>query len=116
MTTLVPRGPYSKEELEKLYPKGLRLQLVQIVRPPIHDGGMLSAQHWHLLWMRDAKSQTNYKMCLSYFDMVITSLLTYLRSTSQDTPLKLSYRREKPCVCAISECKQHVGFILKVHC
>lgn len=31
MTTLVPRGPYSKEELEKFYPKGLELQLVQVV-------------------------------------------------------------------------------------
>ncbi len=32
MTTLTPREPYSKEELETLYPKGLQLQLVQIVR------------------------------------------------------------------------------------
>jgi acid phosphatase len=32
MTTLVPREPYSKEELEKLYPKELQLQLVQVVR------------------------------------------------------------------------------------
>lgn len=32
MTTLVPRQPYSKDELEKLYPKELELQLVQIVR------------------------------------------------------------------------------------
>jgi acid phosphatase len=31
MTTLVPREPYSKEELEKLYPKELQLQLVQVV-------------------------------------------------------------------------------------
>ncbi|EAS32022.3 acid phosphatase [Coccidioides immitis RS] len=30
MTTLLPRGAYSKEELEKLYPKGLELQLVQV--------------------------------------------------------------------------------------
>ncbi|KAJ5259246.1 hypothetical protein N7478_012227 [Penicillium angulare] len=30
MTTLNPRGPYSPEELEKLYPKGLKLQLVQV--------------------------------------------------------------------------------------
>ncbi|PGH26469.1 hypothetical protein AJ80_01782 [Polytolypa hystricis UAMH7299] len=30
MTSLVPRAPYSKEELEKLYPKGLELQLVQV--------------------------------------------------------------------------------------
>ncbi|KAH1905340.1 hypothetical protein KXV57_005962 [Aspergillus fumigatus] len=30
MTTLVPREPYSKEELEKLYPKELQLQLVQV--------------------------------------------------------------------------------------
>ncbi|MDI1487705.1 MAG: hypothetical protein OHK93_006976 [Ramalina farinacea] len=32
MTTLVPRGPYSQEELDRLYPKELKLQLVQIVR------------------------------------------------------------------------------------
>lgn len=31
MTTLVPRGPYTQEELDKLYPKGLELRLVQIV-------------------------------------------------------------------------------------
>ena len=31
MTTFVPRPPYSKEELELLYPKDLQLQLVQIV-------------------------------------------------------------------------------------
>lgn len=31
MTTLVPRGPYSSEELKRLYPEGLQLQLVQIV-------------------------------------------------------------------------------------
>jgi acid phosphatase len=31
MTTLVPREPYSKEELEQLYPKELQLQLVQVV-------------------------------------------------------------------------------------
>ncbi len=31
MTTLIPRKPYTDEELDKLYPKGLKLQLVQIV-------------------------------------------------------------------------------------
>lgn len=31
MTTLIPRQPYSQDELEKLYPKELELQLVQIV-------------------------------------------------------------------------------------
>lgn len=31
MTTLKPREPYSPEELAKLYPKGLQLQLVQVV-------------------------------------------------------------------------------------
>ncbi|KAK2801287.1 hypothetical protein FQN51_005387 [Onygenales sp. PD_10] len=30
MTSLVPREPYSQEELHKLYPKGLQLQLVQV--------------------------------------------------------------------------------------
>ena len=32
MTTLIPRGPYSNEELRELYPESLHLQLVQIVR------------------------------------------------------------------------------------
>jgi hypothetical protein len=31
MTTLQPREPYSPEELRKLYPEGLQLQLVQIL-------------------------------------------------------------------------------------
>ena len=31
MTTLVPRPPYSKAELDELYPKSLQLQLVQVV-------------------------------------------------------------------------------------
>ena len=31
MTTLIPRGPYSEEELAQLYPKELKLQLVQVV-------------------------------------------------------------------------------------
>ena len=33
MSSFVPRGPYSEAELERLYPKSLHLQLVQIVRP-----------------------------------------------------------------------------------
>jgi hypothetical protein len=33
MTTLIPPPFYSQEELGKLYPKELELQLVQIVRP-----------------------------------------------------------------------------------
>ena len=32
MASIQPRGPYSQEELDKLYPKNLELQLVQIVR------------------------------------------------------------------------------------
>lgn len=31
MTTLIPREPYSKEELDRLYPKELKLELVQVV-------------------------------------------------------------------------------------
>lgn len=31
MTSLVPREPYSAEELAQLYPKDLKLQLVQVV-------------------------------------------------------------------------------------
>jgi hypothetical protein len=31
MTTFVPRAPYSEEELQKLYPKDLELQLVQVL-------------------------------------------------------------------------------------
>lgn len=32
MTTLTPRPPYTQDELDSLYPKTLKLQLVQIVR------------------------------------------------------------------------------------
>lgn len=32
MTTLIPREPYTQEELARLYPQGLQLQLVQVVR------------------------------------------------------------------------------------
>lgn len=35
MTTLVPRPPYTQDELDRLYPKNLKLQLVQIVRPAL---------------------------------------------------------------------------------
>jgi hypothetical protein len=31
MTTFIPRRSYSQEEIDKLYPKELELQLVQIV-------------------------------------------------------------------------------------
>lgn len=31
MTTLIPREAYSPEELQRLYPKDLKLQLVQVV-------------------------------------------------------------------------------------
>ena len=31
MTTLVPRKPYSQEELDKLYPNNLELRLVQVL-------------------------------------------------------------------------------------
>jgi hypothetical protein len=31
MTTLVPRSPYTQEELDKFYPKGLELRLVQVL-------------------------------------------------------------------------------------
>lgn len=31
MTTLVPRPAYSQDELDKLYPKGLELRLVQVL-------------------------------------------------------------------------------------
>ena len=31
MTTLVPRSPYSQDELDRLYPKHVKLQLVQVV-------------------------------------------------------------------------------------
>ena len=34
MTTLIPREPYTKDELARLYPQELKLQLVQVVREP----------------------------------------------------------------------------------
>lgn len=35
MTTLVPPPPYTQDELDRLYPNNLKLQLVQIVRDPL---------------------------------------------------------------------------------
>lgn len=32
MTTLIPREPYTQDELARLYPPALKLQLVQVVR------------------------------------------------------------------------------------
>jgi hypothetical protein len=37
MATLIPREPYTKEELERLYPKDLQLQLVQVVSLIPHE-------------------------------------------------------------------------------
>jgi hypothetical protein len=37
MTTLIPREAYSPEELQRLYPKGLKLQLVQVVSWAIYN-------------------------------------------------------------------------------
>lgn len=37
MTTLIPREAYSSEELQRLYPKGLKLQLVQVVSWAIYN-------------------------------------------------------------------------------
>jgi acid phosphatase len=34
MTTLIPREPYTQDELARLYPENLKLQLVQVVREP----------------------------------------------------------------------------------
>ena len=34
MTTLVPRPPYTQDEIDQLYPKRVKLQLVQVVRAP----------------------------------------------------------------------------------
>lgn len=31
MSTFVPRAPYTDEEIHRLYPKNLKLQLVQVV-------------------------------------------------------------------------------------
>ena len=36
MTTLVPRPPYTQEELARLYPNNLKLQLVQVVCKVFH--------------------------------------------------------------------------------
>ncbi|KAK2762266.1 hypothetical protein FQN54_001276 [Arachnomyces sp. PD_36] len=37
MTTLIPRDPYTKKELDLLYPKNLRLQLVQVLVGSSYD-------------------------------------------------------------------------------
>lgn len=48
MTTMRPRPPYTVEEIRKLYPPGLRLQLVQVVRVFMfcHKGLLFIHDHW----------------------------------------------------------------------
>lgn len=48
MTTLNPREPYSPEELERLYPKNLKLELVQVVSHGIRNlsGGAAVANYY----------------------------------------------------------------------
>lgn len=60
MTTLQPRPPYTQEELEKLYPKELQLQLVQVVsllraritegRSQKHAGWAISFSFLYISW------------------------------------------------------------------
>ena len=45
MTTLVPRPPYSPDELDRLYPKKLNLQLVQIVSPTLLLGSAVQVPY-----------------------------------------------------------------------
>ena len=47
MTSLQPRSPYTKEELAQLYPKGLQLQLVQVV------SSLMSLEFLAFSWLFD---------------------------------------------------------------
>lgn len=67
MTSLVPRGPYSDQELQKLYPVKLKLQLVQIVR--------LQLQKFSSSWLH-----------AGYIDLHPLIVLTPLRNARRLTP------------------------------
>jgi hypothetical protein len=48
MTSLIPREPYTQDELARLYPKELKLQLVQVVRElPVDFQGTLARANHH---------------------------------------------------------------------
>lgn len=49
MTTLVPRPPYSQDELDRLYPKDLKLQLVQIVMSAVLLQVLIRRHHWNVV-------------------------------------------------------------------
>jgi hypothetical protein len=47
MTTLIPRDPYTQDELARLYPQELKLQLVQVVRDSIDFNYLRAAANHH---------------------------------------------------------------------
>lgn len=69
MTTLVPRPPYTQDELALLYPKSLKLQLVQVVcevfpsqRLPIRVGPYL--YHAGNLWLLTFRYHSSFGMVI----------------------------------------------------
>ena len=69
MTTLVPRPPYTQEELARLYPNSLKLQLVQVVcrvfhlqRLPIRLGTYL--YHAENLWLLTFRYRSSFGMVI----------------------------------------------------
>ena len=69
MTTLVPRPPYTQDELARLYPKTLKLQLVQVVcevfpsQPlPIRVGTCLD--HPENLWLLTLRDHSSFGMVI----------------------------------------------------
>jgi hypothetical protein len=87
MTTLIPRQFYSQEELDKLYPKELELQLVQIVSTN-NVASPCATADWNT----------------SYFAMV--SFLRILPTHPQAWILTYTYRRKKSCITSLSECRR----------
>lgn len=69
MTTLVPRPPYTQDELARLYPNSLKLQLVQVVcevfppqRLPIRVGTYL--YHARSLWLLTFRYHSSFGMVI----------------------------------------------------
>ena len=70
MTTLVPRPPYSSDEIDRLYPKRLNLQLVQIVSPTLLLGSAVQVPYRK--WIAVVRMvRLTSSVIQSSFDMVI---------------------------------------------
>ena len=96
MTTLIPRSPYSTEELDSLYPRQLNLELVQIV-------SQISELH-HSMTSRSSRTtfisfkEYQAKDLLSTLPTPILIPVAYL-----DPPTRRALANE----CSVSKCWSH---------